>query len=703
MRALFDNRKKDTSGQLLTMGRSGSSISNTLCQGPDKNGWAENSDRMPYVEYAESAVPSSRRMNQGLAFTQDGALYITGDAVTSTSNKVNGIAIRADGALHVAPAGSTATLKSNGMGITASGQVIMAESFVLPLNTSVVPLIGTGSATYTRATVATVFDNESVLRNVLSGEARFQGARRVRNFVVASEDLMNAIWSAVGTGVKVSATEFSFPAINGGVAHSFTAAVGDVVSFSVTLSGSGTITLVSANFGADLQVTLTATPQRFVASGVATATSLGAYVYRRPADTATSATIKYMQFENVTGQSNQAPGEYVSVGVLSTPFHGAGVDGVKYFSTTKGNSVASNVVTESAGSPISASTLLGYLAEGARTNLLLQSNEFETAPWVTSATNVKDVVGPDGATSAWTCPGNGTQTVTQDVVLTAANHTATFFIKKTTGVSGSFPVIRAFASPLTSLCTVDTNNGTATAWTALTGGWTIQTTSVAVSSFGDFWRVSLTFLATAATWTVAFYPAGATTATQSTGSVGGGTLSAVFFGGQTELGSFASTYIPTTTASVVRNADVLTYPSAGNCDVVKGTAYCEASVASIFDNESPFSIDDASSNNRVEHRREASATLVVSSGGVNYAVIGAAGLAANTMQKSAVTWNTNYANVVLNGVASTADTSVTVPASFTTINIGTANSGTLPMFGTIRNVRIYSAQLSAAQLSAVTV
>lgn len=41
------------------------------------------------------------------------------------------------------------------------------------------------------------------------------------------------------------------------------------------------------------------------------------------------------QIENVTGQSIQTAAEYVSTNVLNAfPYHGAGVDGVKYFDTT---------------------------------------------------------------------------------------------------------------------------------------------------------------------------------------------------------------------------------------------------------------------------------------------------------------------------------------------------------------------------------
>ena len=68
--------------------------------------------------------------------------------------------------------------------------------------------------------------------------------------------------------------------------------------------------------------------------------------------------------EPVSGQSNQAPAEYVSVGVVAGPlYHGAAVDGVQYFTTTNGNSVTANVVTEAPGTAISSSVLLGYLAD----------------------------------------------------------------------------------------------------------------------------------------------------------------------------------------------------------------------------------------------------------------------------------------------------------------------------------------------------
>lgn len=58
------------------------------------------------------------------------------------------------------------------------------------------------------------------------------------------------------------------------------------------------------------------------------------------------------QIEDITGQSVLAPAEYVSTNVLNAfPYHGAGVDGVKYFDTTL------------TGSKIPEDTMKGFLNE----------------------------------------------------------------------------------------------------------------------------------------------------------------------------------------------------------------------------------------------------------------------------------------------------------------------------------------------------
>jgi hypothetical protein len=62
-------------------------------------------------------------------------------------------------------------------------------SFLAPLLTSTVLSRGTGTATYTRATTASVTDFEGLLKTAKSGETRFVGARRVENLLTYSQEI----------------------------------------------------------------------------------------------------------------------------------------------------------------------------------------------------------------------------------------------------------------------------------------------------------------------------------------------------------------------------------------------------------------------------------------------------------------------------------------------------------------------------------
>jgi hypothetical protein len=122
-----------------------------------------------------------------------------------------------------------------------------------------------------------------------------------------------------------------------------------------------------------------------VISNAATGTLTGDAVDRQSFDTALTATtttltititgdVTDLQVEDVTDQSNQNPSEYVSRGVLSAPWQGAGVDGIKYFDTLNGNTVVDDVVIEGVGADIPEIDLRGALIEPASTNYFLNSS-----------------------------------------------------------------------------------------------------------------------------------------------------------------------------------------------------------------------------------------------------------------------------------------------------------------------------------------
>ena len=100
-----------------------------------------------------------------------------------------------------------------------------------------------------------------------------------------------------------------------------------------------------------------------------------------------------VQTEDTTGQDDKTPAEFVSKGVLSSPWHGAGADGVKYFSTYKD------------GTPIPEANLLGArLNPNAVTNTLLYCRDLLSGAiagkWIPSATGSEIVTnGTPGAVS----------------------------------------------------------------------------------------------------------------------------------------------------------------------------------------------------------------------------------------------------------------------------------------------------------------
>ena len=305
------------------------------------------------------------------------------------------------------------------------------------------------NATFTRSSTATVESNEDpvLIRNVLSGEARFNGGRRVENLFENTEDFSQSNWLAsLGCTKTVKAgigpngedgVEIYLPDVAAQF-DEFTVSAGFNVSsyFVRTTSGTGQFRIrIGGNFSGNL--TATTSWQRFCytnASAVGTGNTARSLQSNNVGDAVTIQMCMPL-CENVNGRTDTTtPSEYVSKGVLSTPYHGANVDGVKYFSTENGNSVASNIVTEGTGAAISGISLL---LEPASTNLSLYSEDLSNAAWVATNTTKGSTsqTAPDGSANT-TCEvtasaGNGT--LLQTVTSASATRTYSVYLKRKTG------------------------------------------------------------------------------------------------------------------------------------------------------------------------------------------------------------------------------------------------------------------------------
>ena len=174
------------------------------------------------------------------------------------------------------------------------------------------------------------------------------------------------------------------------------------------------------------------------------------------------------------------------------------------------------------------------------------------------------------------------------------------------------------------------------------------------------------------------------------------------WGFQMELGSFASSYIPTTTAAVTRAADVLTYASAGNVADAAGSAYAElTSQWTSAPGGQAIAIGPASGVGVLESLG-ASTTISSDDGAVAATKSGLTDMRLGP-GKRASSWSiADGQNSTGDGSApanNTYDGSHTLGASF---GIGGGNTGLNNWYGNIRNVRLLSRAWTSSELVSVT-
>lgn len=198
----------------------------------------------------------------------------------------------------------------------------------------------------------------------------------------------------------------------------------------------------------------------------------------------------------------------------------------------------------------------GLLSEAAATNLALQSEAIDTATWTKEAgvtVTANGAVAPDGTT-------------TMDLVDNTAGADALKSAYQSVAVSSTTGPLThsSFARPngASSLATVGVGcAGTTPATCACTVSSGTCATVINASNCAAYSTITAPVRLTA---TMTCNAAFTTAFPLVTGGQFGTSKGAAFFwGSQLETGSVATSYIPTTTAAVTRNADVHTVPATG--------------------------------------------------------------------------------------------------------------------------------------------
>jgi hypothetical protein len=186
--------------------------------------------------------------------------------------------------------------------------------------------------------------------------------------------------------------------------------------------------------------------------------------------------------------------------------------------------------------------------------------------------------------------------------------------------------------------------------------------------------------------------------------LGDGTSSMYIWGAQIEGGAYASSYIPTTSATVTRNQDLFAKASITSLlGQTEGTLFLDFTFDRQFSNGDVLSINDASTSNRVSIGVTASNTLtaLVTSAGVDQATITST-IAVGTRYKCAIAYKVNDFVLYVNGVQAGTDTLGSVPVSLTRFSNDAGTTSTTPFDYPFNQALVFKTRLTNAELATLT-
>jgi len=179
----------------------------------------------------------------------------------------------------------------------------------------------------------------------------------------------------------------------------------------------------------------------------------------------------------------------------------------------------------------------------------------------------------------------------------------------------------------------------------------------------------------------------------------GNSVSVDLWGAQAESGSVATSYIPTTTGSVTRNADVISLTGvAGLIGQTEGTIYAEVDIRS-FNNVGFFAtISDGTASNLLGIYKFTDGKIYFDRISATQSATTTAGSSATytapTILKIAIGYKSGETLMYINGVAATAQQTATFTfGTLTKVNIGSSRSDGTILNDRIRAVSIYQTRL----------
>lgn len=543
--------------------------------------------------------------------------------------------------------------------------------------------------TFTRATTAAYYDGSTT-------------AKAEQNFVLYSQTFSNANWAA-NSATKTSTTATD-PA-GGSTALTLTKtgtsdyslrqtgiapSANKTYTVSCYLKGTAgdTVNLYMDN-GVDQtvvsqSVTLTASWVRYTGTGTFNSTSANVTcgVNFGSGTTATSVDVAFFQVEErssataYTATTTQAITNYIPVLLTA----GGGQPRFDHNPTT--------------------SESLGLLIEEQRTNRITYSEDFSQWSGNGVVVSTNQLVGPGGTLTADLMVGDGNNsphTITSFDTTSSTGKTASVYVK--TRDCQYFQIwFDGDASPRANF---DLVAGTVTD----TGGGVTAT----ITNVGNGWyRCACGTSSTAATTPRFALISSATSGRNQSWTTSTGVY---LWGGQCEAGTFATSYIPTTSASTTRAQDTVLMTGSNFSswhNPAEGVLYAEWRPYTLTPSvaNGVFSLNNGGDNNVVQifgSLVSGRTTFEIYSAGVSYVSASVSSVLTTTnFAKIAASYETNNAIQATDGQLSSADTSVSLLSGINRADIGTINGGNYVGNGHYKKVAYYPQAVTSAQLQALT-
>ena len=348
---------------------------------------------------------------------------------------------------------------------------------------------------------------------------------------------------------------------------------------------------------------------------------------------------------------------------------------------------------------------LGLLVEEARTNLVTYSEQLNDVIW-----------GPVSGTVTANAETSPASTLTADKLIAANGGPAGQVSQGATITSGATVTVSVYAKAggfdrleLVLLASNNTtpygrstfnpNTGVITTAAFTSNGGTNPSSAVQTLSNG-WYRFSVTVTYPAVT------SAGMRLLVSNSDAANGDGVKGVFlWGAQLEAGAFPTSYIPTTTATVTRAADVASITGTNFSSwyrQAEGTVFTEYAGRNRV-----FMADDETTNNRFEVRVSANTSQLSSWSGGTQDVVGifapgATGLVDGVVVKTAVGLKVNDAAISTNGSAVGTDTSCAMPVALNRMILGSFQGSGTFLNGPIKRLTYFPTRLSNEVLQRIT-